>query len=247
MKKRIALLLVVLMVTSLLLSACSSKNSTASTSGTGTQGQNQASNAASNAALSPAAKLAVGTLKLEGTAQAVTAEQASTLLTLWQAYQALSNSDTTAQVELDAVVKQIQEAMTADQIKAMDAMSITRQTMNELMQSMGLGNGPNAQSTPVAGQSTSGNSPFSGSSGANGAGGPPSSGPGGGGFTVSGGGPGDMGGMPPDAAMGAGGTGGTGTQATPDATAQARISAQATRVNPMLLQALITMLKSKSQ
>ena len=58
--------------------------------------------------LSGATKLALGTLKLEGTSQAVTAAQASELLTLWQGYKSLDNSDTSSQVELDALVKQIQ-------------------------------------------------------------------------------------------------------------------------------------------
>ena len=54
-----------------------------------------------------AKRQALGTLKLEGTDQVVTASQAGQLLTLWQAYQSLSNSDTSSQVELEALVKQI--------------------------------------------------------------------------------------------------------------------------------------------
>ncbi len=235
MKTRPFLPFVILLILSLLASACSQ-----GTPAVGADNQSQA-----NAALSPATKLAVGTLKLEGSQQAVTAEQASSLLTLWQAYQALSNSDTTAEVELDAVVKQIQEAMTADQIQAIDSMSLTRQSMMEVLQSLGMGpgssSGTGAQSTPPAVQSFasgSGNMPPGGTTGGGPGGAPPA-----GGFVISGG-PGDGSDMPPDAVMG---TNGNSAQATPNATAQARIAIQATRVSPMVLQALIQVLQDKGK
>jgi len=100
--------------------------------------------------VTPAVELAAGTLKLEGTVQAVTATQAGALLTLWQAYQSLSSSDTSSQVELDALVKQIQETMTADQVRSIDAMGLTDQQVSELMQSMGAGlSAPAPASTPT--------------------------------------------------------------------------------------------------
>lgn len=76
--------------------------------------------------LSAEGQLLIGTLKLEGTDRAVTAEQAATLLPLWQALQSLSNSDTTAVEELDAIVKQIKTAMTSDQIDSITAMGLTQ-------------------------------------------------------------------------------------------------------------------------
>ena len=56
-------------------------------------------------------QLALGTLKLEGTANAITAEQAKALLPLWQAVVALSGTTTTAEAELTAVQNQIAEAL----------------------------------------------------------------------------------------------------------------------------------------
>ncbi len=246
MKTRTSFLLWVLVILALLASACSGSavtTTTNSSAGTIAQGQNPAA----NASLSEATKLAVGMLKLEGTDQAVTADQAATLVTLWQAYQALSNSDTTAPVELEAVIQQIQGAMTPEQVKAIEAMQLTRQSMNEALQALGVtfGPGAGAQGTPPAGQSSTG----SGASGlrANGqnSGGGPQGGVPGGGFPAGGGPGGDPGGgVPPDMAAGAG-TGTGGAAATPNATAQARMSAQATRVSPMVLNALITLLQGK--
>ena len=96
-----------------------------------------AATVSASSGLSTATKLAVGTLKLEGTSQAVTAAQAAQLLTLWEGYQSLSKSDTSSQVELDALVKQIQGVMTADQLQAIEAMDLTDQSVSEVMQSMG--------------------------------------------------------------------------------------------------------------
>ena len=157
----------------------------------------------------------------------------------------MSSSDTTAQVELDAVIKQIQGTMTSEQVKAIDAMTLTRQSTNEVLQSLGMApNAPSAaQGTPAAGQSSSGSSSSTrGNDFPAGGPGTDGGGPGGGGFQAGGAPGGDMGGVPPDAAAGT-----NGAQATPNATAQARMSAQATRVSPMLLQALIQVLQSKVQ
>jgi len=70
-------------------------------------------------------QLAFGTIKLEGTANAITPEQAKTLVPLWQAIIALSGNETTASEELTAVQDQIVTAMTADQLQAIAAMQIT--------------------------------------------------------------------------------------------------------------------------
>ncbi len=76
-------------------------------------------------ALSIRNQLAYGTLRLEGTAQAVTTGQAATLLPLWQALQALSASTTTATEETAAVQAQIQSALTPDQLSAIAGMRLT--------------------------------------------------------------------------------------------------------------------------
>ncbi len=80
-----------------------------------------------NQSLSAETKLIVGTLKLEGTAQAVTTEQASKLLPLWELRKELSANSAAAPQEIDAVIHQIQSTMTTEQIQAIDDMKLTQQ------------------------------------------------------------------------------------------------------------------------
>jgi len=226
----------------LVLTACNgSSNQAAST--TNTSGMNSAQGTTS---LSEVNKLLVGTLRLEDTDQAVSAEEATQLLPLWQAYRALSNSDTAAEAEVDALIKQIQSTMTSDQIQAIEAMNLSSQDMMDLMQAAGgpMAQGtPNPQSTPgfdiPSGGFPSGNPP-SGSAGS-----PPSGSTGG--FRGGGAMPGD-GGL---VIQGSGAGGDTMMiQGTPDpsmqATAQARFSTQASQVNTILLDVLIQQLQEKA-
>ncbi len=91
-------------------------------------------------------QLAYGTLKLADTANAVTAEQAKTLIPLWQAVISLSGDTTTASEELTAVQDQITAAMTADQLKAIAGMQITNAGLNEFYAQYGV-----SLPTPVPG------------------------------------------------------------------------------------------------
>jgi hypothetical protein len=79
-------------------------------------------------------KLSMGTLMLEETAYAVTPEQAQELLPLWQMLRALQESGTSSEVEVEAVYKQIEEAMTSDQLAAIEEMS--PEDMQALMQEL---------------------------------------------------------------------------------------------------------------
>lgn len=90
-------------------------------------------------ALSVQGQLAVGMMQLEATEQAVTAEQAATLLPLWQALQALSLSDTTAEVELTAVVNQIADSMTPEQVAAIANMRLTADQVTAMLENGELG------------------------------------------------------------------------------------------------------------
>ncbi|HLC01439.1 MAG TPA: hypothetical protein VJK02_00250 [Anaerolineales bacterium] len=80
-------------------------------------------------ALPAATQLVVGTLKLEETDLAITADQAQGLVPLWQAYRSLLTSQTSAQQELEALVGQIEEAMTADQLAEIAGMKLTAADM----------------------------------------------------------------------------------------------------------------------
>ena len=110
----------------LILTACASNSLTAATG----PGSN------SSAIELPAqTKLILGTVKLDETEYAVTAEQAAELLPMWYVLQDLNESDTAAQEEIDGLVNQIRETMTSDQIQAIADMSLTRQDMFALTQS----------------------------------------------------------------------------------------------------------------
>lgn len=83
-------------------------------------------------------KLILGTLKLEGTEQAVTAEQARELVIYWQVYQEISQSDTAAQEEISGLLTQIEGTMTDAQVQAIDALGLTQRDVMTLMQEKGL-------------------------------------------------------------------------------------------------------------
>ena len=91
-------------------------------------------------------QLALGTLKLEGTANAVTAEQAKSLLPLWQAIVALSGTTTTAEAELTAVQNQIVTALTPAQLQAIGALQLTTTQLNAFYAEKGI-----VMPTPVPG------------------------------------------------------------------------------------------------
>lgn len=80
-------------------------------------------------------RLVLGTFMLEGTENAVTPAQAKTLLPLWQVIQGGSLQ---VQAETDAVLKQIEGAMTDEQLAAIEAMALTGESMGAWMQEQGV-------------------------------------------------------------------------------------------------------------
>ncbi|MFN2299055.1 MAG: hypothetical protein ACK2UB_09405 [Anaerolineales bacterium] len=108
-------------------------------------------------------QLILGTLMLEDTEQAVDAEQAAELLPLWQMQKALAASDTASTEEKDALIDQIQETMTREQIRAIAEMQLTQQDLFTYMQQAGLVQRPQYSGTP--GASTSGGGGFPGGEG----------------------------------------------------------------------------------
>jgi hypothetical protein len=87
-------------------------------------------------------QLILGTLKLETTNLAVDADQASELVPLWKALRSLSNSDTAAEAEIEALINQIQDAMTTEQIEAIAALEFAQEDMRTIIQELGLEFGP---------------------------------------------------------------------------------------------------------
>ncbi|HSB66987.1 MAG TPA: hypothetical protein VLD65_10430, partial [Anaerolineales bacterium] len=139
MKKKNLLLLNVIILLSLILVACSKSSSSSRTT----------TNSGDSTSLSQVNMLVVGTLKLDGTDNAVTADEATQLLSLWQAYRSLSTSQTAAEAEVDGLLKQIESTMTSTQMDAIKAMNLTDTDMMDLMQSMG-GIGPQGTPDPNA-------------------------------------------------------------------------------------------------
>jgi hypothetical protein len=104
-------------------------------------------------------QLLLGTFKLEGTANAVTKEQASALTSLWANFKTLSESmrpaqgepgqqgkpngtpqpvDSGLQTQLDEIIKQIKAALTAEQIQAIAEMKITQDVSRTIMEEQGI-------------------------------------------------------------------------------------------------------------
>jgi hypothetical protein len=90
-------------------------------------------------------QLAFGTLKLEGTDQAVSQDQVQTLLPLWQAMLVLSGNNASVSEEITAVQTQIVEAMNPEQLQAIADMWITNASLSEFYAEKGI-----VQSTPAA-------------------------------------------------------------------------------------------------
>jgi hypothetical protein len=79
--------------------------------------------------------LALGTLKLEGTEDAVTAGQAAELLPLWQM---VGSGSLQGAAETQAVLKQIEGSMTQSQRAVIDAMELTFGDMQAWMDEQGI-------------------------------------------------------------------------------------------------------------
>jgi hypothetical protein len=87
-----------------------------------------------NGGLSMESQLIAGSLLLEETDVAIDKDQAGELLLLWKAFRSLSYSDTSAQAEIDAVITQIQDTMSAEQIQAIQAMQLTSDDLASVLQ-----------------------------------------------------------------------------------------------------------------
>jgi hypothetical protein len=83
-------------------------------------------------------QLAIGTMMLEDMEFAVDSEMAAELLPLWKAYRSLSESNTTAEIELEAISNQIQDTMQEQQLSAIADMQLTRADMFEIANKIGL-------------------------------------------------------------------------------------------------------------
>lgn len=83
-------------------------------------------------------QLAVGTLLLDDNRHPVSAETAAELLPLWKAVRSLGSSETITTQEYQALFKQIEEAMPAEQMDAITAMQLTREDLMTLSETLGI-------------------------------------------------------------------------------------------------------------
>lgn len=89
-------------------------------------------------ALSNRLLLAFGTLKLAETAYPITVEQAPQMLMLWQALSNLSQSGTSAEAEVNAIMSQIELLFTSEQISSINAMALTQAELQTWAQTNGI-------------------------------------------------------------------------------------------------------------
>ncbi len=131
-KNKLYLLVALPMV--ILLGACSGIQIPGLAAKPAQAGQNNPAGVNSDpASMSLEQKLAIGTLNLEGTGQAVTAKEATDLLPLWQAVKSLEASSNTAPSEITAVYKQIEGVMTPEQTQTIQKMTWTQADLQALM------------------------------------------------------------------------------------------------------------------
>jgi hypothetical protein len=121
-------------------------------------------------------QLAIGTLQLEETDWLVDETLAAEILPLWRAVQSLGNSETAAEAEVNAVINQIQDTMSSEQVTAIADMKLTEEGLVAMIEGGEL-------------QFARGGGGFGGQGGGQGGGGfgggnfiPGGGGPGGGGF-----------------------------------------------------------------
>jgi len=91
-------------------------------------------------------QLAYGIIKLADTPNAVTPEQAKSLIPLWQAVISLSGDDTTASEELTAVQDQLTVMLNETQLQSIAEMQITNAELNDFYAQYGV-----SLPTPVPG------------------------------------------------------------------------------------------------
>jgi len=87
-------------------------------------------------ALSASTQLALGSLLLADTGDSITPDQAKSLLPLWQA---LQGGGVTATAEVNAVLKQIEGAMSPEQLAEIAALELTQESMTEWLEEEGIG------------------------------------------------------------------------------------------------------------
>lgn len=117
---------VFLLVIAFVLSACSGRSTPAPSIASADSYSSSTLVTTYESALPVRNQLALGSLELDGTPNAIKAEQASKLLVLWQALLSTQKSGSAAQAEVNALLEQIESMMTSDQLLAIRDMQLTQ-------------------------------------------------------------------------------------------------------------------------
>ena len=136
------------------LSACSSAPAPAAPTTNQDTYTSTALDTSHEGALSARNQLALGTLQLDGTPNAIAPEQARTLLTLWQALRGTTQSGASAPAEVNALLGQIEGALTADQLAAIKTLKLTQTAFQQWATANGVTIGTGG-GQPGSGQSLS--------------------------------------------------------------------------------------------
>jgi len=142
-------LVLIFVLTALLLAACGGADAPAPVNSGAEETLDTSLDTSYENALSVRNQLMLGTLNLEDSAQAVSAEQAAVLLPLWQGLVGITNSGVSAQAEVDAMLKHLEGAMSGEQLAAIRAMKLTQADLQAWAQSQGLGAGSGDSTSPT--------------------------------------------------------------------------------------------------
>jgi hypothetical protein len=124
-----------LVMVALTLGACGAGGAADSLQTTGSASAVGGDAATSGEALTDEMRLMLGTMKLDEVGLEPDATQAADLVVLWQAYRSLVTSDTAAPQEIEAVLGQIEKAMTAQQTAAIAAMQLDQEDLSAFLES----------------------------------------------------------------------------------------------------------------
>jgi len=151
-------LVLLFILTALLLAACGGADAPAPASAGAEETLDTSLDISYENALNVRNQLMLGTLNLEDSGRAVSAEQAAVLLPLWQGLQGITNSGVSAQAEVDALLKHLEGAMSGEQLAAIRTMKLTQSDLQAWAQSQGLGagSGDSASATGAGGGMGSG-------------------------------------------------------------------------------------------
>ena len=146
MNKKVLFVIVVVLVLSI--SACAGSTPADNDAGLGASAQNEVNPSSGITGgsideefqnnLPISVQLGLGTLLLEDTELAVDPAQAAELLPLWKAARSLSESETVAEAELQAVFNQIEDAMTPEQVAFIEDMQFDQEKMAQLAEDLDL-------------------------------------------------------------------------------------------------------------